>query len=100
MADDLYGIGLILGLAFFMALCVIRMFINIPPLNNRREKRVAGLLAALAFTAGLTVLGRIFELHALRVFGRASMMVTIWMFSFYVIHYWTLVATGKVKSDD
>jgi hypothetical protein len=97
MADDLFRIGLLLGMAFFVMLCLIRATRYIKSLDDRRERLVALLLALLVFSATLTVSGSLFELGWLRILGRASMMVSIWVLNFYIVNYWRLVARGETE---
>ncbi len=97
MGSNLYGVGLIIGMLFFCVLCIAKMMRHIPALGNPREKYVAGMLCALIFMGALTVFARLIDQLWLNTFGRAGMMVCMWVLNLYIIHYWTLVAKGKIE---
>ncbi len=98
-SNDLYGISLILSLLFFVILCIRRVLIFIPPLDDFRERLVAALLALLILGGALATLAGIIDSAALRVIARIWMLVTVWTLNSFIIHYWTLVAKGEVQDD-
>lgn len=98
-SNDLYGIALLLSMIFFIGLCVIRVFVFIPPLNDPRERLVAGLLVMIFTGGSLAVLANVLDKPWLLVIARIWMLVAIWSLNSFIIHYWTLVANGDIARE-